>query len=165
VKCFNGILGPAMNDLLIREAQLDDAAELAAMMAILWPDRSLDEHRAEAELMIRTRMCGTLPAIFFVALEDGWKLIGFVQVGLRSHADGCDPAQPVGYIEGWFVDECRRGAGVGRRLIKTAEEWSRLKECREMASDALLNNEISQRAHRALGFEVVDSCVVFRKRL
>jgi aminoglycoside 6'-N-acetyltransferase I len=153
-----------MNDLLIREAQLDDASDLAAMMATLWPDGSIEEHRAEAESMIRTRMCGTLPATFFVAVE-GRNLIGFVQVGLRSHADGCDPAQPVGYIEGWFVDEHRRRAGVGRRLIDAAEEWSRLKECREMASDAVVDNETSHRAHRALGFEVVERCVYFRKRL
>jgi aminoglycoside 6'-N-acetyltransferase I len=154
-----------MLDLLIREAQLGDAADLAAMMAALWPDGSFDQHRAEAELLIRTRMCGTLPATLFLALAGGRKAIGFVQVGLRSHADGCNPAQPVGYIEGWFVDAPFRRAGVGRRLIGAAEEWSRLKQCREMASDAVLDNESSHHAHYALGFEVVDRCVCFRKRL
>jgi aminoglycoside 6'-N-acetyltransferase I len=151
--------------LQIREAQLDDAGELAAMMAILWPDGSVDEHRAEAELMIRTRKCGTLPATFFLAVAEDRKAIGFVQVGLRSHADGCDPAQPVGYIEGWFVHERMRCRGAGRLLIEAAEEWSRLKGCREMASDAVLDNELSHHAHRALGFEVVNRCVYFRKRL
>jgi aminoglycoside 6'-N-acetyltransferase I len=34
-----------------------------------------------------------------------------------------------------------------------------------MASDALIENEESQRAHEALGFDVVDRCVHFRKRL
>jgi len=36
-------------------------------------------------------------------------LVGFLEVGLRSHADGCDPAQPVGYVEGWFVAPDHRG--------------------------------------------------------
>jgi aminoglycoside 6'-N-acetyltransferase I len=34
-----------------------------------------------------------------------------------------------------------------------------------MASDALIDNEVSQRAHKRLGFEVVDRCVRFRKGL
>jgi len=34
-----------------------------------------------------------------------------------------------------------------------------------MASDALIDNDGSQRAHGALGFEVVDRCVHFRKQL
>jgi hypothetical protein len=34
-----------------------------------------------------------------------------------------------------------------------------------MASDALIDNDGSQRAHAALGFEVVDQCVHLRKAL
>jgi serine/threonine protein kinase len=34
-----------------------------------------------------------------------------------------------------------------------------------MASDAIIDNELSQRAHEALGYEVVDRCVHYRKRL
>lgn len=154
-----------MLDLLIREAQAGDERDLAAMMAALWPDGSIEEHRAEAESLIGTRMCGTLPGTFFVAVEENQRLRGFIQVGLRSHADGCDVALPVGYIEGWFVDERFRRAGLGRRLMEAAEEWSRGMKCREIASDALLENEASQRVHSALGFEIVDRCVTFRKRL
>jgi aminoglycoside 6'-N-acetyltransferase I len=154
-----------MQDLEIREAQPGDERDLATMMAALWPDGSIDEHRAEAESLIGTRMCGTLPGTFFVAVEENQQLCGFIQVGLRSHADGCDGSRPVGYIEGWFVDERFQRVGVGRRLMKAAEEWSRGLQCREIASDALPENEASQRAHSALGFEIVDRCVTFRKRL
>jgi aminoglycoside 6'-N-acetyltransferase I len=154
-----------MSDLLIREAQLGDESDLAAMMFALWPDGSIDEHRAEAESLIGTQMCGTLPGTFFVAVGENQQLRGFIQVGLRSHADGCDVARPVGYIEGWFVDERFRGRGLGRRLLEAAEQWSRRMNCKEIASDALLDNEVSQRVHHALGFEVVDRCVTFRKPL
>jgi hypothetical protein len=34
-----------------------------------------------------------------------------------------------------------------------------------LASDAVLDNELSHAAHQALGFEVVERIVVFRKRL
>lgn len=154
-----------MSDLIIREAQAGDETDLAQMMAYLWPDGSVDEHRREAEELIRTRRSGTLPATFFVATSGDEELIGWIQVGLRSHADGCDATQPVGFIEGWFVRDGLRGKGIGRRLMQVAEEWARKCGCREMASDALLDNEASHRAHRASGFEVIDRCVHFRKTI
>ncbi|HEY2469831.1 MAG TPA: GNAT family N-acetyltransferase [Terracidiphilus sp.] len=149
----------------IREARSGDEMELAAMMASLWPDGSVREHKADAEGLIRTRMSGTLPGTFFVAVGNDEKLVGFIQVGIRSHADGCDTGRPVGFVEGWFVEEGRRGTGIGRNLMQAADEWAREMRCREMASDALLDNQESQQAHGAVGFEVVDRCVHFRKML
>ena len=110
-------------------------------------------------------MCGMLPMAIFVALDDGGALTGFLEAGLRSHADGCDPAVPTGYIEGWFVREEFRNRGIGRDLMRAAEEWALSQGCREMASDALIDNTVSLHAHQALGFEVVDRCVHFRKGL
>ena len=120
---------------------------------------------SDAEELIRTRVSGTLPGTFFVAEGEDEALLGFVQVGLRSHADGCETTTPVGFIEGWFVKEDFRGTGIGRKLVEAAEEWARGLQCCEMASDALLDNHPSMRAHTALGFEVVDRCVHFRKKL
>lgn len=92
-------------------------------------------------------------------------LVGFLEVDLRSHADGCNPSQPVGYIEGWYVAVDHRHRGVGRKLLVRAEDWARSQRCVEIASDAIIDNELSQRAHEALGYEVVDRCVHYRKRL
>jgi aminoglycoside 6'-N-acetyltransferase I len=127
------------------------------MRHALWPDSSAEGHLRELEL--------GLPVVNFVALDEREWLIGFAEAGLRSHADGCDPLRPVGYLEGWFVREEFRNRGVGRALIRAAEDWARAKGCTEMASDALIDNHRSQRAHEALGFEVVDRCVHYRKRL
>jgi aminoglycoside 6'-N-acetyltransferase I len=154
-----------MAGVIIREAQQGDEAQLAAIMAALWPDGGVREHQAEAEILIRTRMSGTLPGTFVVAVDASGQLVGFLQVGLRSHADGCESDLPVGFVEGWFVAEEWRGKGVGRELMEAAEQWARDRQCREMASDALLDNQESLRAHSAMGFEVVDRCVHFRKRL
>src|SRR5512146_2910120 len=106
----------------------------------------------------------TMPLALRPEAADG-TLAGFVEVDLRSHADGCNPAQPVGYIEGWYVAEAYRERGVGKRLLAAAEDWARSHNCIEMASDAVIDNEVSQQAHEALGYEVVDRCVHYRKRL
>lgn len=134
-------------------------------MALLWPEGRPEEHEQEAAKVLATGMCGTLPAAILLAADETGKAVGFLQVGLRSHADGCDVEQPVGFIEGWFVREEARGRGVGKDLMRAAEAWARAQGCVEMGSDALIDNDESVRAHRALGFEVVDRCVHFRKKL
>jgi aminoglycoside 6'-N-acetyltransferase I len=106
-----------------------------------------------------------LPAVLFVSEDSEGALTGFLEAGLRSHADGCDTLRPVGFVEGWFVRDAARGRGIGRELMRAAEEWCRGHGCMEMASDALIDNQGSQDAHRALGFEVVDRCVHFRKAI
>ena len=57
------------------------------------------------------------------------------------------------------------GRGIGRMLVAAAEEWARSKGCKEMASDTWIDSEKSQRAHEAMGYEIVDRCVNYRKKL
>src|SRR6185312_14887505 len=76
----------------------------------------------------------------------------------------CDTG-PVGYIEAWYVDSDARRAGFGRALLRAAEGWAREQGYREMASDALLDNDVSHAAHRHSGYEEVGRVVQFRKLL
>jgi aminoglycoside 6'-N-acetyltransferase I len=101
----------------------------------------------------------------FVSQAETESLTGFLEIGLRSHADGCDTAQPVGFVEGWFVHEAFRNQGVGAALMRSAEDWARNQGCIEIASDTWIDDEISILTHQALGFEIVDRCVHFRKPL
>jgi aminoglycoside 6'-N-acetyltransferase I len=71
----------------------------------------------------------------------------------------------VGYIEGWYLAENHRHRGIGRKLLVVAEDWARRQGCVEMASDTWVDNEVSQLVHAALGYEVVDRCVHYRKTL
>lgn len=106
-----------------------------------------------------------MPTAIFVAECENQMLAGFLETGLRSHADGCDPSRAVGFIEGWYVRAGYRRRGIGKSLVTAAEEWARGKGCREMASDTLIENHSSQEAHEALGYAVVDRCVHYRKSL
>ena len=149
----------------IRAARQGDEDEIARLCVQLWPDGSFAEHRGEIKDLIDSGMHGTLPGTILVAMDADERLAGFIEVGLRSHADGCDVARNVGFVEGWFVREEMRGQGIGRDLMQAAEEWSRTQNCHEIASDALVDNVASQEAHTTLGFEIVDRCVHFRKGL
>jgi aminoglycoside 6'-N-acetyltransferase I len=149
----------------IRRARASDRDDLAVMRNSLWPQTSIDAHRQELDAVLGGKSVSSLPFVILVSESEGGVLQGFIEVGLRSHADGCDTSRPVGYVEGWFVRDALQHRGIGTALMRAAEEWACSHGCVEMASDALIENALSERAHLALGFEVVDRCVNFRKTL
>jgi len=153
-----------MSDPVIRPAQVSDCLQIARMRAALWPDVSAEEHTRELQPILEGTSSFPFPLENFVA-EVSDQLVGFLEVDLRSHADGCDPSQPVGFIEGWYVDLAWRGQGIGRKLLSAAEEWAQSHGCTEMGSDTWIENELSQRVHEAAGYTVVDRCVHYRKSL
>jgi aminoglycoside 6'-N-acetyltransferase I len=153
-----------MDHLAVREAKPEDCTLLARLRHSLWPDSSVEEHTEELARLLAGEPLSTLPSVILVAETHG-EIVGFAEAGLRSHADGCDASRPVGYLEGWYVVEEWRRKKVGARLLAAAEEWARAQGCREMASDTWLDAVDSQRAHEALGFEIVDRCVNYRKLL
>jgi len=91
-------------------------------------------------------------------------LAGFVEIGSRNYAEGCE-STPVAYLEGWYVDTDMRRTGLGAKLVHAAEAWARTRGYSEMASDTELANEISLQAHLALGYEEVERQICFKKRL
>ena len=103
-------------------------------------------------------------SVWFVIDRGDGRLGGYVEVGTRPYADGCD-SSPVAYVEAWYVDEDLRRRGWGGRLFAAVEEWARAKGHTEIASGALLDNDVSIAAHKSLGFTEVERQVHFAKRL
>ena len=154
-----------MSTIHIRLANLSDRSTLAALFHALWPEGLVEEHSRELEAILSGNPPGTLPLVVFVAEASDKSLLGFLEVGLRSHADSCDPARPVGYVEGWYVTDAHRNRGIGKQLLVTAEDWARSQGCTEMASDTQMGNELSERVHQRLGYEIVERAILFRKAL
>ena len=143
----------------IRRATYEDKHEWLRMRHGLWPDApmeylalDLDERLADEETAV------------FMAFNENGQPVGFIEVGLRTFAEGCETS-PVGYIEAWFVGELVRGQNLGRELVYTAEQWAREQGCSEMASDTWLENEAGITAHQTLGYHESDRLVHFVKRL
>jgi aminoglycoside 6'-N-acetyltransferase I len=103
-----------------------------------------------------------MPPVVLVAEAKDGGLAGFLEVSLRSYADGGEASHPVGYVEGWYVAENWRRQGIGAELLRAADDWARSQGCIEMASDTAIDNAESQRAHQALGFEVAERSVLYR---
>ena len=154
-----------MKPFQLRAARPSDRDNLAQLRHALWPGSSSADHAKELDLLLTGKAPGILPATVLVAEADDASIIGFLEAGLRSHADGCDPAHPVGYVEGWYVIEPHRRSGIGAALLRAAEDWARAQGCTEMASDTQLDNVLSQHAHEALGFQVAERSILYRKPL
>src|SRR5262249_36503294 len=121
----------------VRPVYRPDRDEWVRMRTALWPDES-GEHGDDGRAFFGTGPFrwseSSRPWKVFVAERLTGGLCGFVEASIRPFADGCTTG-PVGYVEGWFVDPDVRLQGVGRRLVKAAEEWAAAHGCREMASD------------------------------
>jgi len=143
----------------IRRAQRSDREEWLRLRALLWPECSLKEHKEEMAWFLKGRSKAV-----FVAAGQSSRLFGFLEANIRPFADACE-TRPVGYIEGWYVDSEVRLQGIGRRLVREAEDWARAKGCVEMGSDCLLKNDMSREAHLAIGYEERERLIHFRKWL
>jgi aminoglycoside 6'-N-acetyltransferase I len=144
----------------IRPVTQEDADAWLRMRSALWPDGDAD-HPREIERFFSRQ--AREPLAVLVA-EDGGELLGFAELSIRPYAEGCSTDR-VGYLEGWYVASETRRRGVGRALILAAEDWARSQGCREFASDADLENNTSQQAHLACGFEEVGQIRCFRRPL
>jgi aminoglycoside 6'-N-acetyltransferase I len=139
-----------------------DRADIAAsveLRAALWPEQPRDELESEGRAAIEA----SPPRVVFVA-DDGGRLLGFIETGLRSYAEGCDRS-PAPYVEGWYVCDDARRRGIGGALLHAVEAWCRERGYDELGSDARAANRLGRVAHAALDFGEVETLVVFRKPL
>ena len=127
----------------------------------LWPDTSEHEHLEEM-----TAFSAQTERYFQqLARNTEGVAIGLIEASIRTDNVNGTESSPVGYLEGIYVAPVASRCGVARALVESAMEWARLRGCREFASDALLDNTLSQTVHRALGFEETDRVVYFVRSL
>jgi aminoglycoside 6'-N-acetyltransferase I len=100
----------------------------------------------------------------FVARIDSGAVVGFLEVCLRGYAEGAE-SSPVGYLEGLYLDAEYRRQGIGAALVRAGEQWAWSRGCREMASDAQIDNAVSIEMHKHMGYREVERQVCFLKRL
>jgi aminoglycoside 6'-N-acetyltransferase I len=131
------------------------------MRQALWPEHGEKYHPTEIARFLAGEL--KMPLAVLVA-DDNDELLGFAELNIRPYAEGCN-TDSVGFLEGWYVLPEARRRGIGRALVVAAEDWARAQGCTEFASNALAENELSRTAHRALGFEEVETIRCFRKDL
>lgn len=148
--------------IAVRPVRAADADAWCRLRRDLWPEGSVEEHAGEIAAFLDGRAAEPLAVL--VAEDGEGALVGLAELSIRPCAEGC-LTDRVAYLEGWYVAPRARRRGVGRALVRAAEEWARGQGCTELASDTAVDNETSAAAHRALGFEEVGLVRCFRRSL
>lgn len=144
---------------MIRQAVIEDSKIVADLAILLWPDNEIEDLEEELKGYILST-----EGVIFIYLE-GDIPVGFAQCSLRNdYVEGTE-SNPVGYLEGVFVEEEYRMIGIGKKLLNQCEEWAKINGCSEFASDCELNNTNSLKFHLQVGFEEANRIICFKKRL
>ena len=143
-----------------RCSSLDQPGWLDMRMA-LWPDATADEHHGYMAISLAQ------PERFLQLMmyDDTRQPLAFIEGSIRGDYVNGTESSPVGFVEGVYVVPAWRRKGVARQLYAAIADWAKARGCRELASDALVDNEVSQRAHRALGFRETERVVYYTKIL
>lgn len=143
--------------------------EYHRMRYLLWSDHNEKELYIEMLQILegKTFYKNELSWTVFVAVRENGSLGGFIEITIYPQLDFCD-SKPIGYIEGWYVDEDIRNKGVGKSLVDIAQKWAVENKCTEIASDVEIINNGSQLAHQSLGFikyHEENECIFYKKSL
>ena len=87
----------------------------------------------------------------FVA-EEGGVVIGFVSVSERAHFTGELDA----YVGELVVHKAHAGSGVGRALMRVAEDWARTRGLGRLMLETGAANAAARAFYEALGYELED---------
>lgn len=128
----------------IRDAELNDAPELAALIC------ELGYETTRAEMQTRLKLILSNPAYkTFVAIMDGCVcgMIGTLTYPSYEHND------PSGRIVALVTLSTARRRGIGRALVATAEKDFAQKGIRRVALDTRLTREDAHKFYESLGYE------------
>ena len=131
------------------------------LRATLWPECTPAQHRTEMSSLLADTDRNTQSIAYGAAGEP----LGFVEASLRTGPVNGTDSSPVAFLEGIYVVPEFRRQGVATALVAAVTRWASAADCREFASDALLDNKLGRAFHVALGFEETERVVFYRKAL
>lgn len=144
-------------------APLNDVADpdWLRLRTALWPDSEPAEHLEEMASLVADAQRFTQ----FMARTAAGDALGFAEASLRHDYVPGTEHSPVAFLEGLYVEPWARRSGVARALVAAVRAWAVARGCRELASDTPLDNRLSQRVHRQLGFAETERIVCFCQAL
>ena len=140
-------------------ANNENIKKVANLAQKMWSNYSINDLELEFKEFIKDDK-----GIIF-ALVNKDEFIGFSQCSLRyEYVEGTN-SSPVGYLEGIFIKEEYRKKGYAKELLKYCENWAKEKGCKEFASDCEIDNEISYKFHKKMGFIEANRIICFKKEM
>lgn len=142
------------NIVKVTGATLNDWVKMGIQ---LWPDCTEDELKDIFQSVLESNK----EEGFLYYLNN--KYVGFINVSIRSDYVNGSESSPVGYIEGIYVKPEYRNRNIARKLVRAGEIWANSRGCMQMASDILIDNNVSYDFHKKVGFDEAERVVCFIK--
>ena len=95
----------------------------------------------------------------FLYYNQEQEAVAWISLSLRNEYVEGARTLPVAYLEGIAVKPAYRQQGIAHQLLDFAKEWARHSGAYQLASDASLENHLSQVVHNCLGFREVSRSV------
>jgi len=98
---------------------------------------------------------------FLYKIDDQY--VGMMHFSIRNdYVNGTDTS-PVVFIEAIYVLPDYRKMGIGKALIDYAETYAKEKGIKQLASDCLVDNHMSETFHKNCGFREEERVICFVK--
>lgn len=145
---------------MVRKATIDDIETIIELSKNIFTSCDHDELYRDYKHIFEN----SNRSQFFLKEVDN-KEIGFSLCQLRyDYVEGCK-SNPVGYLEGIYVDENYRHKGYAKELLDACISFAKASGCTEFASDCDIDNDASYNFHLANGFIEANRIICFQKKI
>jgi GNAT superfamily N-acetyltransferase len=147
---------PSLNEIEIREVEIDDAESIAKLSDELGYPSSLEQ------LVSRLKAVLPMPGhkVYAATTGDG-SVIGWVHVFTTPYLE----SEPFAQLGGLVVTAGQRGRGVGKRLLAKAESWALQNGLNRMRIRSRSTREEAHAFYERLGYGWNKTQHVFDKAL
>lgn len=139
----------------IRTAVAGDAAALARLSGELGYATEV----AQMTRRVARVLADAEHRVFVAEAEEGGPVIGWLQVHLTKIIE----SEPRGEIVGLVVAMDARGRGIGRKLVKAAEAWTKAQGAESVGVRCNTTRAEAQAFYERLGFRAAKTQISFRK--
>lgn len=142
-------------EVSIREMLAPDAQQVAELSG------ELGYPVSAAEMQARIQQFAKLPdRVAFVACLDE-HVVGWIDVGVAYHLQ----SRPYGEIGGLVVSSAQRSRGIGKQLVRRAEEWIAARGLSTVLVRSRIAREAAHRFYIQQNFSHLKTSAVFSKQL
>lgn len=144
---------------LIREYRAEDRRQVEDCFVELQEfERRIEPRRVEGKLVVQKyvqymfdRCAQTKGAVF--VLEDEGQVVGFISVWAKVEVNGLvNVASEMAYVSDLVVLAGHRGRGLGRALLRRAEEYARAQGATTLGIGVLAENAAARALYNDFGF-------------
>jgi aminoglycoside 6'-N-acetyltransferase I len=142
----------------IFEAEREHLDDFLVMALDLW---GVDHTDNELKEIFLDALHSEKFKIFLFSVDN--EIAAFIFLSIRSDYVEGSTSNPTGYVEGIYVKPDHRKSGIAKQLLLEGEKWLKKKGCKQIGSDAYIDNKLSYDFHIRVGFEEAGRLVTFIK--